>query len=93
MSRSIVIIQGHPDPAGNHFCHALADAYAAGARKAGHRVESIPVAALEFPILRTKAEFESATVLPAIQRCQDMIRTADHLLILYPLWLGTMPAF
>ena len=92
MSKSIVIIQGHPDPAGNHFCHALADAYAAGAREAGHGIESIRVAEIEFPILRTKAEFESATVLPAIQRCQDMIRTADHLVVLYPLWLGTMPA-
>ena len=92
MSRSIVIIQGHPDPAGNQFCHALAHAYAAGAREAGHRVDSIRVAELEFPILRTKAGFERATVLPAIQRCQGMIRTADHLLVLYPLWLGTMPA-
>jgi len=25
MNRRIVIIQGHPDPAGNHFGHALAD--------------------------------------------------------------------
>lgn len=92
MTRNIVIIQGHPDPAGRHFCHALADAYAAGAREAGHRIEAIRVAELEFPMLRTKGEFEGGTVPAAIQRCQDMIRTADHLLILYPLWLGTMPA-
>jgi hypothetical protein len=28
MSRLVAIIQGHPDPVGNRFCHALADAYA-----------------------------------------------------------------
>jgi hypothetical protein len=31
MSRRLTIIQGHPDPAGNRLCHALADAYAGGA--------------------------------------------------------------
>jgi putative NADPH-quinone reductase len=35
MAKRIVIIQGHPDPAGGHLCHALADAYAAGARGQG----------------------------------------------------------
>ncbi len=27
MTKHIVIIQGHPDPQGKHFCHALAKAY------------------------------------------------------------------
>lgn len=27
MSERILVIQGHPDPAGGHFCHALAQAY------------------------------------------------------------------
>jgi hypothetical protein len=27
-SRRLLIVQGHPDPAGNHFCHALARSYA-----------------------------------------------------------------
>jgi putative NADPH-quinone reductase len=38
MSRRLTIIQGHPDPAGNRLCHALADAYAGGAAVAGHAV-------------------------------------------------------
>jgi hypothetical protein len=28
----ITIVQGHPDPAGGHFCHAPADAYACAAK-------------------------------------------------------------
>jgi putative NADPH-quinone reductase len=62
------------------------------AREAGHRIEVIRVAELAFPILRTKESFEGETVPADIGRGQDMIRTADHLLILYPLWLGAMPA-
>lgn len=32
--RYIAIVQGHPDPGARHFGHALAGAYAAGAREA-----------------------------------------------------------
>jgi hypothetical protein len=28
MAKRIAIIQGHPDPAGHHLLHAMADAYA-----------------------------------------------------------------
>ena len=37
MSKQIAIIQGHPDPKGNHFCHVLAKAYAEGAESTGHK--------------------------------------------------------
>ena len=30
MANRIIIIQGHPDAAGGHLCHALAEAYALG---------------------------------------------------------------
>lgn len=92
MSRRIVVIQGHPDPAGNHFGHALADAYVEGAVEAGHEVRRIEVARLEFPWLRTKEEYEHGTPPPPIQACQADIGWADHLLLVYPLWLGTVPA-
>lgn len=86
----IAIIQGHPDPAGHHLCHALADAYAEGA--ALHEVQRIEVARLEFPWLRTKQEFERGALPQALGPAQQAIAAADHLLIVYPLWLGTMPA-
>jgi putative NADPH-quinone reductase len=92
MARRILIIQGHPDPAGGHFCHALAEAYAAGAAAAGHAVERIAVAALDFPLLRTKADYDGGTPPPDIQRAQAAIQAAEHLVILYPMWGGDMPA-
>ncbi len=92
MGKRITIIQGHPDFQGGHFCHALADEYAKGCEDGGHEVKRIHVAQLEFPLLRTKEEFEKGVPPDSIKQAQDAIRWADHLLILYPLWLGSMPA-
>lgn len=92
MSRSIVIIDGHPDPDPARLCHALADAYAAGAEQAGHHVERIRLADLSVPVLRSQAAFESEPVSEEIAAIQSMLERADHWLIVYPLWLGSMPA-
>jgi len=92
MRKHIAIIQGHPDASVRHYGHALADEYAKGAEDGGHEVRRIEVAQLEFPILRTKDDFEKGVVPEAIKQAQAAISWADHLIILYPLWLGSMPA-
>jgi putative NADPH-quinone reductase len=92
MPRRVVIIQGHPDPDPSRFCRALAAAYAEGAEQAGHEIRSLDVAELDFPILRTAADFQSGTAPAAIRQAQEAISWAEHLLIVYPLWLGSMPA-
>jgi putative NADPH-quinone reductase len=50
------------------------------------------VGQLDFPLLRTKEDFETGPVLPSIQKIQEAISKDDHLVIIYPLWHGTMPA-
>lgn len=92
MSSRIAIIQGHPDPQTRHLGHALADEYAKGAEDGGHAVRRLEVARMEFPLLRTKEEFEHGAVPSAIEEAQEAIAWANHLLIVYPLWLGSMPA-
>ena len=92
MPRHIALIQGHPDPSVRHFGHALADAYRRGAESAGHEIRLISVATLEFPILRTKADWDTGEPPPSIRDSQETIRWANHLVIFYPLWLGSMPA-
>jgi putative NADPH-quinone reductase len=88
----IALIQGHPTPGGRHFCHALAEAYRAGAVAAGHEVREIVVTDLEFPILRARSEWETGEPVPAVAGAQEIIAWAEHLVLIYPLWLGTMPA-
>jgi len=92
MTRRILIVQGHPDPAGGHFCHALADAYAAGATAGGHEVERLEVARLEFPLLRTKEDYETGEPPADIKRAQEAVLAANHLVVVFPLWAGEMPA-
>ncbi|MEM6462816.1 MAG: NAD(P)H-dependent oxidoreductase [Pseudomonadota bacterium] len=90
----IAVIQGHPDSVANHLCHALADAYAQGASAAGHEVDIVAVASLEFPLLRSKDDWlrgEEATP-SGLREAQKICTAADHLVLIYPLWLGTMPA-
>lgn len=92
MPRRVAIIQGHPDPAGNRLCHALADAYAEGAASAGHGVHRIEIAKLDFAVLRTQQDFESGAVPDLLVPARDAIVSAQHVLIVFPLWHGTMPA-
>ncbi len=91
MSR-ILLVQGHPDPAGKHFCQALAQAYAEGAAEGGHETRSIEVSRLDFPLLRNMAEFEKGEPPPDIKAAQDSVLWAEHLVVIFPLWLGAMPA-
>jgi len=92
MTKRIVLIQGHPDARAERFCHLLADAYAQAAQAAGHEVRRLVVAELEFPLLRTQQDYETGTPPPVIRECQQAIDWAGHLVILFPLWLGAMPA-
>lgn len=88
----ITIIDGHPDLDRARFVHALADAYAAGAEAGIHEVRRIDIAELDIPVLRSGREWRDANPVDAIHKAQIDIRWADHLVVLYPLWLGDMPA-
>jgi putative NADPH-quinone reductase len=88
--RRILIIDGHPDPDPGRFCHALADAYAAGA--AGHEVRRLDLARLDFPLLRQPSDWMTGDPPPAVAAAQEQIAWADHLVLIYPLWLGDVPA-
>jgi putative NADPH-quinone reductase len=90
--RRIVIIDGHPDTESSRFIHALAQRYEQGARSNGHQVAKIVVGALDFRGLYSNEDFKTGKPSPVIRQCQDTIAWADHLVILYPLWLGSMPA-
>ena len=92
MPKRIAIIQGHPDPRGIHFGHALAAAYSQGARDGGHETKRIEVAKLDFPLLRSQEDFEHGAPPDAIRQAQETINWADHVVIFFPLWMGTMPA-
>jgi putative NADPH-quinone reductase len=88
----VLVIQGHPDPAGGHFDHALAAAYADAAKAAGHEVRTLEVARLDFPLLRSAADWQEGAPPASIAEAQAAVKWAEHCFIVFPLWLGDMPA-
>ena len=90
----LVIIQGHPDPKQNHLDHALIASYIEGARTANHQVTLINIAELEFPLLQSNESFQKGKedTPENLKPVQNAITESDHIVIIYPLWLGTMPA-
>jgi putative NADPH-quinone reductase len=91
MSRRILIILGHPDPRPERLCRALAEAYHAGANESGFDVAVIDVARLDFSSLKSRLEWE-APIPESLRVPQEAIAWAEHIVIIFPLWLGTMPA-
>jgi putative NADPH-quinone reductase len=92
MAHRILIIDGHPDPAGAHFVHELADFYRRGAKEGGHEVRLVRVGALRFPLLKNASAYVRGKVPASIAAAQKSIVWADHVVVLYPLWLGALPA-
>ena len=93
MPKTILIIQGHPDPARGHLCHTLADAYAEGAEKAGHTVLRIEVSSLDFPLMRSQQDFLHSGLPDGLAEAGAALMKAEHVAIFFPIWHGTMPAF
>jgi len=92
MIKRILIIDGHPDPDRKRFCHALAEAYVEGARETGNEVRTLTVAEMEVPLLRTAAEFAAPPEYSAILTARADLLWCNHLVLVFPLWLGGAPA-
>ena len=84
-TRRILIVNGHPDIGARHLLLQLIDAYAEGAQAAGHQIRRVDVGALDFPMLRSAADWERGALPEGLKAAQDDIAWCQ-------LWLGDMPA-
>jgi putative NADPH-quinone reductase len=90
MSKRILVILGHPIK--NSYCSALAASYANGAKAAGNEVQYLFPADLTFdPILRI-GYAETQILEPDLAAAQTAISWAQHIVFVYPIWWGAMPA-
>jgi putative NADPH-quinone reductase len=89
--KNILVIDAHPDPALGRLGHTLATQYANAAETGGHLTQIVRLCELEFPWLHSAKEY-SARPLGVIRSQQEHLRWANHVVIIYPLWLGSMPA-
>ena len=90
--RDILIINGHPDPSPDRLAAALATAYGEGAIQSGHKVRRLDIGALTFPLLREPQQFLTEPADAAIVSARREFLLADHLVFIFPLWLGGLPA-
>lgn len=88
--KRILLILGTPKSDG--LCHALADAYSNGARAQGHVVRQLRLGELQFdPILR-EGYGQHQALEPDLLEAQRQIHWAEHLVFVYPVWWGGVPA-
>ncbi|WP_373388689.1 NAD(P)H-dependent oxidoreductase [Pseudomonas alcaligenes] len=88
--KRILLIIGTPKSDG--LCHALAEAYSNGARAQGHVVRQLRLGELQFdPILR-EGYGQHQALEPDLLEAQRQIHWAEHLVFVYPVWWGGVPA-
>jgi NAD(P)H dehydrogenase (quinone) len=90
MKKKILIIQGHPDH--ESFNHALHAAYKNGAIESGADVKEIFVGDLKFNLNLQFGYRQRTELEPCLIEAQEMIMWAEHIVIIYPVWWGSLPA-
>ena len=90
MGKRVAIIVGHP--AADSWCRALADSYAAAARAGGHEVRMLQLAQLNFDPSLHEGYRQIQALEPDLLAAQGTVAWAEHVVIAYPIWWGSVPA-
>jgi putative NADPH-quinone reductase len=86
----IAIVVGHARS--GTYCQALGEAYRRGAEAGGHEAKLFLTAGMHFdPVLR-EGFARVQPLEPDLAAAHDAMLAADHLVLIFPLWVGTLPA-
>lgn len=80
VTRRMLIVNGHPNPRPKPYCTALCEAYASGARSAGHEIQELHANTL--PPSKDSVEFAIA---------MELFDWSDRLFVAFPIWDGGPP--
>lgn len=90
MSKRILVILGHP--VDGSFCGAIADSYCKGAATAGYEVQRLSLGRLSFDPVLHNGYAVIQELEPDLATAQAAITWAEHIVFVYPIWWGAMPA-
>ena len=90
MSKRILVVLGHPSS--DSFCAALGQTYVQAASKAGHEVRILDLPALAFDPVLHEGYRQIQPLEPDLRQAQEQILWAEHLVFVYPIWWGGIPA-
>ncbi len=86
----IGIVVGHPKA--DSYCAALGRAYLRGALEGGHEARLLMLGEMSFdPVLREGYRGEQS-LEPDLIDAREAFLAADHVVLIFPLWCGDMPA-
>lgn len=88
--KKIMIVVGHPQ--GHTFCEALGKAYKEGAEAAGHNARLFLLADMQFDPILHDGYRKTQALEPDLQAAYETLAACNHLVIIFPLWCGDMPA-
>ena len=88
--KKILIIYGHPVK--DTFSEELLESYNKGALTSGAEVKSLILNKMVFELNLSEGYRVDKEMEADIQKAQEYILWADHLLFIYPNWWGTYPA-
>jgi NAD(P)H dehydrogenase (quinone) len=73
------------------YSEALGKAYLRGAESGGHSGKLLPLAGMKFDLLR-EGYRRLQPLEPDLVAAREAVLACDHLVLVFPLWVGDMPA-
>ncbi len=90
MGKKILIVNGHPNKESLNF--ALAQAYKEGASEGNSEIKEIIIRDLQFSPNLQYGYQKRTELEPDLLEAWEKIKWAEHLVFVFPIWWGGMPA-
>ncbi len=88
--KNVLIINGHPDK--ESYNYAISSAYLKGATESKATVKSIHLIDLKFNLNLQYGYRKRTDLEPDLVEAQKMLLWANHIVWIYPVWWGSVPA-
>lgn len=87
---NVAIIVGNPQT--DSYSEALGQAYKRGAQSGGHEAHLYLLANMQFDAILREGYRRLQPLEPELSAARDAILDCNHIVIIFPLWCGDMPA-